>query len=725
MQATSEQQRIQARSARPIGPLLKLAALSGATAAVLARIRKGDDVNGVDDRGRTALLLACSRGHVDCCRSLLDAGADPFAEDNEGNNFVSVASRSGAEAMQAIARRIDSSKREREPAQPEALGQDAEGEQRDDTALALDGELGDNGADAAPAANDEWVVDADSIPPAHDPTCVNGSIVSHHAASVHRPIDLDEDWSDVDVLLPEPAALSVKLTDPELRSAVARLVGVALDVGCVPPEEVTAAATLFPYDEPGEDPDVVRRLEVLIGALGGVVEDGAWEIAPDDGVPNAPLDEESEEALVYFAALSSTRHDALRIYWRETQAADLLTAERELELGAAVDAARSDALAAITRSRDSARLLEMLVRPESEAEGLDAGDAPEMSTQGGSAGNGTPTAGDAASMSPRQVEATDRLPDPGIPDEPDGFNESSALHEGGLQDVERTFVTEQRLREVGEALSRSSDTRAIGAEVLAATSRMRVARDILVVSNLRLVMSIARKYTWSSLSFADLVQEGNLGLIKAAEKFEYRRGLRFSTYATWWIRQAVGRAIADKARTIRIPVHMLETLNKVQSLARKLEQQQGMTPPARLLAETLGMTEREVRKALAVPAEPLRIGALDETGMSACDAEAITDSSPTPEEALELMSMQKAIRRQLDDLKPKEALILRMRFGIPDGDDHTLEEVGLRLEVTRERVRQIEAKVLKKFQHPARLPFFRVLAGVPEKAEGEAEPDGE
>jgi RNA polymerase primary sigma factor len=725
MQATSEQQRIQARSARPIGPLLKLAALSGATAAVLARIRKGDDVNGVDDHGRTSLLLACSRGHVACCQSLLDAGADPFSEDNEGNNFVSVASRSGAESMQALARRIASSKRECEAIQPEAVCPEAEGEQPDDTALYLDGEPGGADADAAAAANDEWVVDSDTVPPTHDPTCIDGSIVSHHAVSVHRPIDHDEDWSDIVGLLPEPAALSVKLTDPELRSAVARLVGVALDIGCVPPEEVTAAATLFPYDEPGEDPDVVRRLEVLIGALGGVVEDGAWGFAPDDGVPNAPLDEDSEEALVYFAALSSARHDALRIYWRETQAADLLTAERELELGAEVDAARSDALAAITRSRDSARLLEMLVRRESGAEGLDADDAPEVSTQGASAGNGTPTAGDAASMSPRQVEATDRLPDPGMPDEPDGFNESSALHEGGLQDVERTFVTEQRLREVGEALSRSSDTRAIGAEVLAATSRMRVARDILVVSNLRLVMSIARKYTWSSLSFADLVQEGNLGLIKAAEKFEYRRGLRFSTYATWWIRQAVSRAIADKARTIRIPVHMLETLNKVQSLARKLEQQQGMTPPARLLAETLGMTEREVRKALAVPAEPLRIGALDETGMSACDAEAITDSSPTPEEALELMSMQKAIRRQLDDLKPKEALILRMRFGIPDGDDHTLEEVGLRLEVTRERVRQIEAKVLKKFQHPARLPFFRVLAGVPEKAEGEAEPDGE
>ena len=628
--------------------------------------------------------------------------------------------------MQAIARRIDSSKRHCESPQPEALGQDAEGEQRDDTALALaDGELGDNGADAAAAANNEWVVDTDSIPPAHDPNCVNGSIVSHHAASVHRPKDLDEDWSDVDVLLPEPAALSVKLTDPELRSAVARLVRVALDVGCVPPEEVTAAATLFPYDEPGEDPDVVRRLEELIGALGGVVEDGAWEIAPDDGFPNSPLDEESEEALVYFAALSSTRHDALRIYWRETQAADLLTAERELELGAAVDAARSDALAAITRSRDSARLLEMLVRRESEAEGLDAGNAPEMSTQGASAGNGAPMAGDAASMSPRQVEASDRPPDLGMSDEPTGFNESSAVHEGGLQDVEQTFVMEQRLREVGEALCRSSDTRSIGAEVLAATSRLRAARDVLVVANLRLVMSIARKYTWSSLSFADLVQEGNLGLIKAAEKFEYRRGLRFSTYATWWIRQAVSRAIADQARTIRIPVHMLETLHKGQSLARKLEQQLGRTPPARLLAETLGMTEREVRKALAVPDEPLRIGALDETGMNACDAEAITDSSPTPEEALELMSMQKAIRRQLDDLKPKEALILRMRFGIPDGDDHTLEEVGLRLEVTRERVRQIEAKVLKKFQHPARLPFFRVLAGLPEKAEGEAEPDGE
>ena len=726
MQATDEQQRVSARSVRPIGALLKLAALSGATAAVLARLRKGDDVNGVDDRGRTALLLACSRGHVDCCQSLLDAGADPFAQDAEGNSFMSVASRSEAETMQLLARRIDYGKGEPESiALADAVHQDAEIGQPVGGALAVEAEPADIDAGATGATNDEWVVDAEPVPSAHDPTCVDASIASHHALSVHTPIDHDDDWSDVDVLLPESAALSVKLTDPQLRSVVARLIRVALKVGCVPPDEITAAAALFPYDEPGEDPDVVRRLETLIGVLGGAVEDGAWEVAPGDGDADAPLEEETEEALAYFAMLSSPRHDALRVYWRDAQTIDLLTAERELELGAAIDAARNDALAAIARSRDSAQLLEMLERQEREVGDQGTSDEPAVPTQGASSANGTPMAGDAAATSPLQVGATDQPLSVGVSDESSGFIDSSADHEIEPQEVGRTFVTEQKLREVGETLCRSLDTRAIGVEVLAATSRLRVARDLLVTSNLRLVLSIARKYTWSSLPLSDLVQEGNLGLIKAAEKFEYRRGLRFSTYATWWIRQAVSRAIADRARTIRVPVHMLEMLHKVQTLARKLEQQLGRPPSARFLAEGLGMTERDVQKALAVPDEPLRIGASGDTGIDACDAEALADPSPTPEEACELTSLQEAVRRQLDDLKPKEALVLRMRFGIPGGDDHTLEEVGLRLEVTRERVRQVEAKVMKKFQHPTRLPFFRMLAGLPEKGDREAEPNGE
>lgn len=708
MHAGAEPQQLPARSVRPIGPLLKLAAVSGATAAVLARLRKGDDVNGVDDRGRTALLLACSRGHVECCQSLLDAGANPFAQDDEGNSFVSVASKSGAEHMRALVQCIASGKEAPKSAQQEQSHQDAEHGHRDVAVSIHDSELRHDGADAAAPGLDEWIADGTSAPPTHDPTCVDASIDSHRALSGHKPIDRDEDWSEVDVVLPEPAALSAKLTDPELRSTVARLVAVALDVGCVPPEEVIAAAMLFPYDETGPDPDVVRRFEMLIGVLGGVVEDGAWEVAPEVGDTNDPLDEETEAALDYFAALSSTRHDALRVYWRDTQTTDLLTADRELELGAAVDAARSDALAAIARNRDSAKRLEMLAQRKGEVEGSDTSDELAMPAQLGS------------------TEGRGVVRDQGeTPDEPSRFTVSATDREDAAQDVDRTFVTEQRLRELGEALRRSSDTRDIGVEVLAAAARLRTARDVLVVSNLRLVISIARKYTWSSMSFADLVQEGNLGLIKAAEKFEYRRGLRFSTYATWWIRQAVSRAIADQARMIRVPVHMLETLHKVHTLAKKLEQRQGRFPSASVLAQSLDMTEREVRRALAVPEEPLRVGALDETGINACDVEGIVDPSPTPHEALELTSMRQAIRRQLDDLKPKESLIISMRFGIPDGDDHTLEEVGFRLDVTRERVRQIEAKALKKFQHRARLPFFRMLAGLPEKAEREIVADGE
>ena len=286
-----------------------------------------------------------------------------------------------------------------------------------------------------------------------------------------------------------------------------------------------------------------------------------------------------------------------------------------------------------------------------------------------------------------------------------GHRYSSVL----AQHRDEILRTQNKLIAIGEESGLAiGEIKEIIRQISIGEAKARRAKKEMVEANLRLVISIAKKYTNRGLQFLDLIQEGNIGLMKAVDKFEYRRGYKFSTYATWWIRQAITRSIADQARTIRIPVHMIETINKLNRVSRQMLQEMGREPTPEELAKRMEMPEDKVRKVLKIAKEPISmetpIGDDEDSHLGDFIEDTNVDS---PLDSATMEGLKEATRGVLAGLTPREAKVLRMRFGIDMNTDHTLEEVGKQFDVTRERIRQIEAKALRKLRHPSRSERLR------------------
>lgn len=739
-----------------------MAVLAGVESAVQVHIDRGDDLNARDDKGLTPLMLSAARNKAAVCKLLIQCGADAGLLDPSGKTALHIAQAAAAhEAVAVIESASCAAERANDEVdlgaplttvlsessvdvtdEPSAPCSDSSGATEPPSLNHADSagdvvEVSSPTNEWAPDFDDDggafdltgWEAENEQPPPESDPTLSAAAFEVQQAISRHQPIDTSIDWDDFEAYLPERASPLLRPEDMDVREQLRLVLLRAIREGSVPDsliEDLSFDGDGVPSQEAG------ALLRMVINDLGAETDERFEYSSAHENfeVVVSPVESQDEEvvvadALAFIDELAARRNEPMRIYQREFQRESLLSAEGEVALGQAMERgieAALDSLASwpsgVSAVLDGVRMVMSGAKPlrwisagprvephdidvHSEVKfgaepGMLAEDLNEEDEHGSQSDFNENASVDESSELFAHAERLSGLVVSSSRGAPEWPECRSAIETLGLT---RGFLLEL-------ADSDFSGEQEPAFAFVQAMKGYRRSRDRMTVANLKLVFFIAKKYLFSGQPLDDLVQEGNIGLIKAVDRYDWRRGFKFSTYATWWIRQQVGRHVADKSKTIRLPVHVYEKVQRIAQATHAFEMEAGRAPTIDEIAARVDMPAHKVAGLNRVVQEPLPI---DEQDVDASIAVGAQDDfiARDPMDIVSDLQLINSVEGLLDTLKSKDARILRLRFGIGVPDSMTLEEIGSRLNVTRERVRQLQAAAIRKLQHPGRIDILR------------------
>ena len=696
--------------------LFKLAILSGSQPAVHLHVENGVDINDVDADGQSPLMLAAKAGDVEMCRILVEAGGDARQRDRTGRSCIEHAVAAGKTAVSSyLTELLAHGGTETEGSVDSAVTSNDDGQLQAGTDLAeqdlFDGE--------------DWEPEAEPTPPLGDEDLADRERALQQDIGDHLPLDNAEDWSEVDIFF--PVSESARSSRPIERIGKEKI-EVFLAEGIVngrTTRQRLESLSLTPVTE--QDGDFERLLEIVCCELGIQIETSfqyqAGELRGGDREELLSQHEIRlgvEEGLTFLEDLCSPRSDPEQAYFREAGRSRLLTREEEEELGREIESGVRESLLAISGCRfaiekvlaiaDSVRTDigtygEMFEANRGRAvDQSSRGDEPVVVGQSANPSDDGDGDDEEASFDERDFHTRVNVlreqaatvfsqnscsTTPGC----HVFDALSALHPSwGLIDY------------LGDIIDGLPDYPALCEVIRAGLRKARSARERLALANLRLVGDIAKRYWGRGLSPPDLIQEGNLGLLRAVEGFDFNRGNKFSTYGTWWIKQGILRGIANQGRTIRLPVHMIDTLTVLARTQREMQAELVREPTYAEIGKKLGTSEGKIQRWLTAGQDTVSLDSLEDGGIHIPGSQALYCNADvnSPFDVVLSINLSAEMADLIHTLSAREAHILELRFGLNGRPEHTLEEVGALFSVTRERIRQIEAKALRKLRHPSR-----------------------